>query len=705
MKLKYLFAILLVSVLFIFGSTTPQKDFKKQRIILELLNASLNQAHFDPPQIDDEFSKKAYKLYVERIDFNKLFLIQEDIDQLSKFETLIDDEIKNGTFRFYDLSVEIVEERTKEVEDFYKDILSKPFDFNIDEDYQSDADKYDYAENLDELKEMWRKSLKYQVLSRVYTKMKQQEKALENNDTSVVQKSFEELEVKARESVMKSHDEWFRRLSQVENADRFNVFANSIVGVYDPHTEYFPPKDKENFDIRMSGQLEGIGATLSEKEGYIKVERIVPGSASWKQGELEAGDLILKVAQGEEEPVDIVDMRLDKAVQLIRGPKGTEVRLTVKKIDGSIVVIPIIRDVVIIDETYARSIKVENTEADVNAAYILLPSFYADFNNRGGRNSADDIKAELKKIKQEDYDGVILDLRNNGGGSLMDVVKIVGMFIDNGPVVQVKARGQSPMVHKDYNRGIYYDGPVVILVNSLSASASEILAAALQDYGRAVIVGSNSFGKGTVQRFLELDGLLRMEDEAMKPLGALKLTIQKFYRINGDATQLKGVTPDVILPDDYMYLEIGEREMDYPMPFSEIDAVSYENYSKNIEIQEIAKQSEKRVKNTEVFQMVEENAKRLKDESENSVISLNYEKYKESQEKKAEKAKKYKKLYKPIDAMNTDILLGDKESLEADTSKAVRFEAWQKEVKKDPYVFEATNIIKDLEGYFKEEKE
>jgi carboxyl-terminal processing protease len=705
MKLKYLFAILLVSVLFIFGSTTPQKDFKKQRIILELLNASLSQAHFDPPQIDDEFSKKAYKLYVERIDFNKLFLIQEDIDQLSKFETLIDDEIKNGTFRFYDLSVEIVEERTKEVEDFYKDILSKPFDFNIDEDYQSDADKYDYAENLDELKEMWRKSLKYQVLSRVYTKMKQQEKALEKNDTSVVQKSFEELEVKARESVMKSHDEWFRRLSQVENADRFNVFANSIVGVYDPHTEYFPPKDKENFDIRMSGQLEGIGATLSEKEGYIKVERIVPGSASWKQGELEAGDLILKVAQGEEEPVDIVDMRLDKAVQLIRGPKGTEVRLTVKKIDGSIVVIPIIRDVVIIDETYARSIKVENTEADVNAAYILLPSFYADFNNRGGRNSADDIKAELKKIKQEDYDGVILDLRNNGGGSLMDVVKIVGMFIDNGPVVQVKARGQSPMVHKDYNRGIYYDGPVVILVNSLSASASEILAAALQDYGRAVIVGSNSFGKGTVQRFLELDGLLRMEDEAMKPLGALKLTIQKFYRINGDATQLKGVTPDVILPDDYMYLEIGEREMDYPMPFSEIDAVSYENYSKNIEIQEIAKQSEKRVKNTEVFQMVEENAKRLKDESENSVISLNYEKYKESQEKKAEKAKKYKKLYKPIDAMNTDILLGDKESLEADTSKAVRFEAWQKEVKKDPYVFEATNIIKDLEGYFKEEKE
>jgi carboxyl-terminal processing protease len=705
MKLKYLFAILLVSVLFIFGSTTPQKDFKKQRIILELLNASLSQAHFDPPQIDDEFSKKAYKLYVERIDFNKLFLIQEDIDQLSKFETLIDDEIKNGTFRFYDLSVEIVEERTKEVEDFYKDILSKPFDFNIDEDYQSDADKYDYAENLDELKEMWRKSLKYQVLSRVYTKIKQQEKALEKNDTSVVQKSFEELEVKARESVMKSHDEWFRRLSQVENADRFNVFANSIVGVYDPHTEYFPPKDKENFDIRMSGQLEGIGATLSEKEGYIKVERIVPGSASWKQGELEAGDLILKVAQGEEEPVDIVDMRLDKAVQLIRGPKGTEVRLTVKKIDGSIVVIPIIRDVVIIDETYARSIKVENTEADVNAAYILLPSFYADFNNRGGRNSADDIKAELKKIKQEDYDGVILDLRNNGGGSLMDVVKIVGMFIDNGPVVQVKARGQSPMVHKDYNRGIYYDGPVVVLVNSLSASASEILAAALQDYGRAVIVGSNSFGKGTVQRFLELDGLLRMEDEAMKPLGALKLTIQKFYRINGDATQLKGVTPDVILPDDYMYLEIGEREMDYPMPFSEIDAVSYENYSKNIEIQEIAKQSEKRVKNTEVFQMVEENAKRLKDESENSVISLNYEKYKESQEKKAEKAKKYKKLYKPIDAMNTDILLGDKESLEADTSKAVRFEAWQKEVKKDPYVFEATNIIKDLEGYFKEEKE
>ena len=355
-------------------------------------------------------------------------------------------------------------------------------------------------------------------------------------------------------------------MDKIDESDWLSIYLNSITTIYDPHTAYFPPQDKENFDIAMSGQLEGIGARLTSKGGFIVVAEIVPGSACWRQGQLKVGDKILKVGQGDEEPIDITDMRTDHAVKYIRGKKGTEVRLTVKQVDGSVITIPIIRDIVILEETYTKSAVIDNK------GYINLPKFYADFSGNGGRDCSDDVKNEILKLKEEGVEGIILDLRNNGGGSLQDVVEMAGLFIKEGPIVQVKAKVGKPRVYSDTDESVYYDGPLVVMVNTYSASASEILAAAMQDYGRAVIVGGSptTFGKGTVQRAFDLDGFVSEAYDEIKPLGALKLTLQKFYRIDGGTTQLKGVTPDIILPDTWSYLNVGEKDQEFPIPWDEI---------------------------------------------------------------------------------------------------------------------------------------
>jgi len=441
-------------------------------------------------------------------------------------------------------------------------------------------------------------------------------------------KSFAELEKDAREKVLKRNDDWFRRLSQVEHFDRLTNFLNSIATYYDPHTGYYPPKDKEDFDISISGQLEGIGATLQEKDGYIKVVNIVPGSPSWKDGKLKENDLILKVAQADEEFVDIVGMRLDKAVKLIRGKKGTTVRLLVKNVEGTMQTISLVRDVVIIEETYAKSVIVQ-TDENKRVGYIYLPQFYVNFNEKGGgRRCSDDVLKEVLKLKNEGIDGLVIDLRNNGGGSLPDVVKMAGYFIKEGPIVQIQEKGGRKSVLTDTDPGMYYDGPLAVMVNGGSASASEIFAAALQDYQRAVIVGSEfTFGKGTVQRFLDLDQVVNSAHENNKPFGALKLTFQKFYRINGGSTQLKGVKSDVVLPDNMKYLDYGERELEHHLEWDKISPQEFELYSNPTVLKEIEAASQKRINADPEFALIDEKAKKIKEIRDQTVVSLNFEKF------------------------------------------------------------------------------
>ena len=671
-----------------------ENEPSKSKVLMDMLTDGLQRSHYSPAVLNDNYSERVYTLYLKRIDINKRFLLQAEVNQLKKFKNSIDDQIKAVNLEFFEVSDALVQKGIKRGKLIYEDILSKPFDFTVEEEYDLDRDKREWPVNEKAQRNLWRKSLKHGTLIRLVDKLEEQEKAIEEKDTSVTIKTFEELEKAARGKVKTSYDNFFNRLEKLEQEDRFSDYLNVLVNVYDPHTGYYPPKEKENFDIYMSGQLEGIGAQLQERDGKIKVSRIVPGSASWKQGQLKSGDIIYAVAQKGEEMVDVTDMRLDNAVQLIRGKKGTEVRLKVKKLDGSFLVIPIIRDVVILEETYAKSVLLEN---NMRAGYIKLPKFYMDMNHGGGRSCADDVKIELEKLKAEGVDGIILDLRNNGGGSLQDAVKMAGFFIEDGPIVQVKGREGAPYVLRDVDSDIYYDGPLVIMVNLFSVSASEIVAAALQDYNRAIIVGSEfTYGKGTVQRFLNLDNFISGAAADLKPLGSLKLSTQKFYRINGGATQLKGVASDIVLTDAYAYLEMGEKELDNHLAWDEIEPAGYFKSSSVTNLENIKRKSKMRVDKIEAFNLMEQNARRFEKQRNETVVSLSMEKFREQLNILNEEAKKYKNIQKDSTGLTITQIDIDFEAMEGDTAKIERAKSWHGKLSRDIYLFEATEVLKDM---------
>jgi len=520
-----------------------------------------------------------------------------------------------------------------------------------------------------------------------------QEKAIEKKDTSVKILSFDSLEVDARRKTLKANVQWFKRLNKISSRERFSQFANAITGVYDPHTEYFAPKERKRFGEMMSGQFEGIGARLQQKDdGALKVSEIIMGSPSYKQNELKAGDEIIKVAQGNKEPVDITVMDMEDAIDLIKGKKGTEVRLTVKKNDNSIKVIPIIRDVIEIEETFAKSAILDNK---TKTGYIYLPSFYTDFTRHGAHHCSQDIRKEIEKLKKENVKGLILDLRDNGGGSLQEVVEMAGLFFPKGPVVQVRGKSDSRNVMEDKNPDVAWDGPLAIMINHNSASASEILAAAIQDYKRGVIVGTTSFGKGTVQSFVDLDNYLLPQFDTIKPVGSIKITQQKFYRINGGATQLKGVTPDVMLPDPYAFIDLGEKEMDNPMPWDEISKANYVEFSV-INYPTVIKNSSARIKKSTQFALVEAQAKEVKAKKDDTKYSLNIEKYRAEQKQLRDQNKKYEDLRKEIKGFNATVLNEDKLKFGSDTTRLGRENRWAKNVAKDIYIHETSNVLNDI---------
>lgn len=691
-------SMLFIILAFIFAGKISLSE-RRELVLSEAMMKSLSFMHYSPPAIDNDFSEEVFYNYLSAIDYNKRFLLKPDADKLSIFKNTIDDDIRNRRFLFFNAVENIIGQRIKDASTYYVTILDKPFDFTIDEEIELDAEKNSYAASPSELKEEWRKALKYQVMIRVHQELDIQERLEERSDTVIEIKTLEEIEKDARDMVKRTHDDYFDRLSKFTREDRFGMYLNSISSIFDPHTNYFPPKLRDDFDIAMSGKLEGIGAVLTQRGGYIHVEEVIPGGPAWKQGELQSGDVILKVAQGDNEAVDITSMRLDEAVRLIRGKKGSEARLTVRKrITDEIVVISIIRDVVEIEQTYARSAIIESNNGK-RTGYIFLPKFYVDFNNPiFGRSSARDVKQEIIKLQKEGIDALVFDLRNNGGGSLQDVVKITGYFIHRGPVVQVKDKLAGLDVMRATNDDVIYDGPLVIMVNSGSASASEILAAALQDYGRAVIVGSNStYGKGTVQRMLDLDVLIETDEKGIKPLGSMKLTTQKFFRINGGATQLKGVTPDIILPDRYKYITFGEKNLDNAMEWSSIKPVRFKKWTKNpVDIKNLQFKSRSRIKASEAFNVVDEQAQRLKKQREQTNVTLNLNKYRELQKVRKEENEKFKNILDQATGLNISFTEQDAQALKTDSVKERIMNQWIKGLQKDIYLEETKKIITDM---------
>lgn len=693
---KKLVKVILVMLSFGFISLLGYKlSYTRNQLIIDILMSGLNNAHYSPLKIDDDFSKKAYELYLKRIDYNKKMLLQSDVDKLNFYKDKIDDEINKGTFELFTLSTSIINKRVLESEALYKAILSQPFDYKLNQEFETNIEKYVFCKNEQELKNEWRKALQYQVLLRLNDDLTNQEKAIEKKDTSWKILSFDSLEAKARRKVMKVNDDWFKRLKKRSDKDKFSTYVNCITALYDPHTEFFPPEEKKQFDQGMSGQMEGIGAKLQQKDGEVKITEIIVGSPCYKQGELKAGDAIIKVAQGNKEAVEISEMDLDDAIKLIKGKKGTIVKLTIKKPDGKQIIIAITRDVIQLDETFAQSAVLQNEKNKIG--YIRLPVFYSDFTKNGARRCGEDIKKETLKLKKEGVEAIIIDLRDNGGGSLSEVNDMIGHFIVTGPVVQVKKKDGEALVHKDNNPEIVYDGPMAVLINRNSASASEIFAAAMQDYKRAIIIGTSasSFGKGTVQQFLDLDNYLMPEFDTIKPLGAVKITMQKFYRINGGATQLRGVIPDIILPDAYSLIESGERELDFPMAWDEITPAKYKTFN-YINYNKVKKKSEDRVIKNKTFTLVAEESNYFKNKKDDTKYSLNLEKFRSEEKIVKDEYKKFDDLKVKIKGFETLLLNTDVDAMQNDTAKLSREKKWAESLKQDFYIYEATNIVRDL---------
>lgn len=686
------------SIFFAFQQMRPNGNPTKDQVLMEVILSNLRNNHFAPTDLNDAFSEKVYNLYLKRADNGKRIFLQSDVDGLKSFRYMLDDQAKSGQFTFFDSLNNVQTRRFDQIKAIYQDILAKPFNLNEAETIETEGDKLSYPKDEAELRERWRKHLKYQVLLRVESKLEEQEKAKEKGDKTVTIKTVEELEKEARERVLKSMNEWADGLKQEDREDRLAFYVETFVNVNEPHTGYFPPLEKQNFDIRMSGKLEGIGAQLRQEDGYIKVVNIVPGSASARQGELQVNDKIIKVGQGAEDPIDVVDMKIDDVLPMIRGKKGTEVRLTVKKQDGTIKVIPIIRDVVVLEDSYAKSAIIEHQKTKTKVGLIDLRSFYADFEDANGRRCSKDVRAEVQKLIAEGVDGIVIDLRFNGGGSLSDVVDMSGYFIEKGPVVQVKARESAPVLLEDRDASVLYSGPLVIVVNSFSASASEIMAAALQDYGRAIVVGTapTTFGKGTVQRFFNLDASVPTRYKDVGELGSLKITIQKFYRVNGGSTQLGGVVPDIILPGAYSYLKVGEQEEDYPMAWDKIEPAKYktdESASKILD--KIKKKSQKRVAASETFKLLDENGKWLKSQQDRSEYPLQLDLYTKMRKEDNAQAERFKAIEKDIDDLLIHSLAADAPTMSADTARAENVKTWHKALKKDPYLEEIVQIIHD----------
>ncbi|OIQ18205.1 carboxy terminal-processing peptidase [Lacinutrix sp. MedPE-SW] len=699
MKRKY--NILMLVLLLAFGScsftTKVNNDPNKDKLLIQIITLALEQLHFQPKDFNDEFSKDVFNTYLNRIDPLKRFFLKSDIEEFKAFEKQLDNQLLEYDIAFFNLTNERLVQRMAEAKNYYKEVLNKPFDFDKDEEINTDYENIEYVRNKRQLKERWRQLLKFSTISNYDELITSQERDTVAIDGEVVKekKSLKELEAEARGETLKNLDAYYTDyIEDMERKDWFSMYVNAIVEEFDPHTSYLAPTDKDRFDQQISGKLEGIGARLQKRMDYIKIVEVISGGPAWRGQQVDVGDVILKVRQEKEKAaVSIVGMRIDDAIKLIKGPKGTNVFLTMKKVDGTIKEIKITRDLVELEETYAKSSIVEKNNKKYG--FINLPKFYIDFEDYAKRNAASDIRLEIERLKKQGIEGLVLDLRNNGGGSLKTVVDIAGLFIKDGPIVQVRSTNQPKEVLEDEDKSIVWDGPLVIMVNELSASASEILAAAMQDYKRAIIIGSKqTYGKGTVQNILDLNRMVRNSSHG--DLGAIKITRQKFYRINGGSTQLEGVKSDVVVPDRYSFVDIGERDQDNPLEWDKIDAVKYDYWNSYFDYETTISNSKARMANNPQLALIEKNAKWIKEQMDDDTYSLNYNTYKAEQKADEKKAKEFD----PINEYKTNLTF---ESLpyeiamfEKDTVLKEKRTRWHKSLTKDVYVEEALNVLDDL---------
>ena len=676
-----------------FSSSFPNFNTSdKDKLLIEIITYVIEKGHYSPKEINDDFSIHVFDAFLESMDGQHRYFLKNDIKELNRYKTEIDDELKSSKIDFFNISYNITKSRIQEVEKFYPSLLENPFDFSIKETTSLDFKKMAYASNLNELKAIWRKRFKLSTLDRFVTK-KEQESAKKSKDSFYNIKNDNILEKESRLVTLQNIDDYFEILNELDRKDYFNLFLNAVVTEFDPHTYYFPPKEKELFDTSISGKFEGIGARLSKRKEKVKIVEVILGGPVWKNNLLQVGDEILMVSQPNKESVDISGMRLDDSIKLIKGPKGTKVILTVKRVNGTVENVTIERDIVILEESYAKSAIIKKN--NMNFGLIELPKFYVDFKDYGERNAATDVKKALEQFKINSVDGVVIDLRNNGGGSLKTVIDMAGYFIGKGPVVQVKSTGGRKEVLEDSDPSIIWDGPLVLLVNKFSASASEILAAALQDYRRAIILGSDqTYGKGTVQNIIDLNKIIAANQYG--DLGALKVTTDKFYRINGGSTQLEGVKSDIVFPSRYNSIKIGEKDQLNPLAWDRISPANYSSWDNNIRYNTIISKSKNRIKNNPLIKLINEQGQWVKIKQNDFKYNLDYKSYIKVRDEDLLYSKRFEILEEFDSGLSISWLPESIKEIEFKNDFSSRRNKWVERLKKDMYVDEAVNILNDL---------
>ena len=681
--------IFLLSVFVAFAScsftTKTFDDPDKDKLLMQLVTYLLEEGHFQPKDFNDSFSEDVYNRFLKTIDPYKQYFYKSDVKEFETFKTLLDDQIKNYDLSFFNLVHNRLTQRIEESKAVYTDVLGRPFNYDLDEVYQSDAENLEYVSSKKEMSNRWRKQLKFSTLTDYHDML---------SDADYDNKSNAEIDEEARKSTLKSLEEVSVYFDDMRRDDWLAMYINAISESFDPHTYYFAPQFKDRFDAEMSGKYEGIGARLQKKMDKISITELISGGSAWRQNKLQVGDIILKVRQeDEDEAVSIVGMRLDDAVKLIKGPKGTNVILTLKRVDGTIEDLSIPRDEIELEETYAKSSIVKKSKYKFGV--INLPKFYIDFEDVNSRNSTTDVKREIERLKDEGVDGLVLDLRNNGGGSLKTAVEIGGLFIKEGPIVQVRSTGEDRQVLKDRDPSVSWDGPLVILVNEFSASASEILAAAMQDYKRAIVIGSKqTYGKGTVQNVIDLNRMIRNNTNG--DMGAFKFTTQKYYRINGGSTQLEGVKSDVVVPDRYSYIDLGEKDQDNPLSWDEIEPASYELWKSSIDYETTVQKSKERMNSSAEIKLIDENARWIKDARSKDVYILKYSEYVAELKKNEKESERFDALSDYSTNLSFESLAYEKPIMANDSVFRIKRERWHESLSKDIYMDEALNVLTDL---------
>jgi len=664
----------------------------KDKLLIEIIKYVLEKYHYNSIDINDEFSAKMFDAYIDLLDSQKKYFLASDYKEFKKYKLKLDNQLIDYDLSFFNLSYQRLIQRISEVEDFYPTLLYDSFDFSVKEEINLDFDNISFSKNDKERKDRWRKQFKYSALD-IYDIKISDQKLNTKKDKEYIVKSNKEIIKESIELVDKNMKNVFDLMNDLQRKDWFSTYLNSFVIQLDPHTYYFKPEDKERFDMTISGKFNGIGARLSKQEGGIKIVDIILGGPLWKDKKIEIGDEIIKVGEKNKEPVDVIGMRLEDAIKLIKGPKDTEVRLTVRKnINGEIKVIPVVRDEIKLEETYAKSTLIKKN----NKSYglISLPKFYVDFDDYKERNCASDVKKEILKLKKEGMEGLVLDLRNNGGGSLQTVVDMTGLFIEEGPVVQVKSFGDRKQVVYDKDPSIFWDGPMVVLVNQMSASASEILAAALQDYNRAVIVGSTqSFGKGTVQNVIDLNRFL---SNSQFDLGALKITTDKFYRINGGSVQVEGVKSDITIPNRLSYISIGENDEKNPLKWDKIDSADYKKWDRYFNLDEVISSGNDQIEKSQLVSLIKENAKWIASRQNPKSLTLNYLDYKKSQSDDKNYLLRFDDIKNYKNDLEFEFIANDEESIENSKEILERRKRWAEGLQSDFQLNEGLKVLDNL---------